>query len=161
MIGNDVVDLALSRSESNWQRNGFLDKIFTSSEQILIQNSENQEIVVWILWSRKEAVYKIWNRKSGIRKFNPLQIECLDLELSNGKVQVNNEIYYTKSDVNAEFIHSIAVFELIQFENILLKTKSEAVENINGIPFYKSDNSKSKIISKSNHGRFDFIVELK
>ena len=161
MIGNDVIDFALSRIESNWQRKGFLDKIFTKNEQILIQNSENQEIAVWVLWSRKEAVYKIWNRKSGVRKYNPLQIESLDLELSNGKVQIHNEIYYTKSDVNAEFIHSIAVSELIQFKNILLKTKTEAIENINGIPFYKSDNSKNKIISKSNHGRFDFIVELK
>ena len=161
MIGNDVIDLALSRIESNWQRKGFLDKIFTKNEQILIQNSKNQEPAVWILWSRKEAVYKIWNRKSGVRKYNPLQIECLDLELSNGKVQIDNEIYYTKSDVNAEFIHSIAVSELIQFENILLKTKLEAVEKINGIPFYKLDNSKSKIISKSNHGRFEFVVELK
>ncbi len=59
MIGNDVVDLALAKVESNWQRKGYLDKLFTTKEQNLIFCSENPTIMVWILWSRKEAVYKI------------------------------------------------------------------------------------------------------
>ena len=29
MIGNDVIDLQQSRQESNWQRKGFLEKLFT------------------------------------------------------------------------------------------------------------------------------------
>ena len=64
MIGNDIVDLALTRKENNWKRNGFLDKIFTVKEQILITNSENPEFTVWNLWSRKEATYKIINRQT-------------------------------------------------------------------------------------------------
>ena len=47
MIGNDVVDLALAKIESNWQRKGFLNKIFTENEKILIQKSKNQELMVW------------------------------------------------------------------------------------------------------------------
>ena len=37
MIGNDVVDLELAKKESNWQRRGFLSKIFTKNEQRLIR----------------------------------------------------------------------------------------------------------------------------
>ena len=55
MIGNDIVDLALAEKESNWKRKGFIDKIFTPQEQSLIKTSINQEIIIWNLWSRKEA----------------------------------------------------------------------------------------------------------
>jgi lactate dehydrogenase-like 2-hydroxyacid dehydrogenase len=30
-IGNDIVDLALARKESNWKRPGYLNKIFTTN----------------------------------------------------------------------------------------------------------------------------------
>ena len=36
MIGNDVIDLALAKIESNWQRSRFLAKIFTKKEQEII-----------------------------------------------------------------------------------------------------------------------------
>jgi hypothetical protein len=32
--------------------------------------------MVWNLWSRKEAAYKIYNRETGIRGYFPLQIAC-------------------------------------------------------------------------------------
>ena len=32
-IGNDIVDLNLAKTESNWQRKGFLEKQFTQKEQ--------------------------------------------------------------------------------------------------------------------------------
>jgi phosphopantetheinyl transferase (holo-ACP synthase) len=35
VIGNDIVDLALARKESNWKRPGYLNKIFTTKEQLL------------------------------------------------------------------------------------------------------------------------------
>ena len=95
MIGNDIVDLALAKKESNWKRKGYLDKIFTVSEQLLIQKFTNQELAIWNLWSRKEAVYKIILQKGGIRGYYPIKIECLDLNLENGKVQFENQIFYT------------------------------------------------------------------
>ena len=38
MIGNDIIDLALAKKENNWQRKGFLDKLFTPKEQLQFQN---------------------------------------------------------------------------------------------------------------------------
>jgi acyl carrier protein len=77
VIGNDIVDLALARKESNWKRPGYLNKIFTTKEQLLISSAENPNTMVWNLWSRKEAAYKIYNRATGIRGYFPLNLECL------------------------------------------------------------------------------------
>ena len=41
MIGNDIVDLALAKKQSNWRRKGYFEKIFTQQEQHLINNTQN------------------------------------------------------------------------------------------------------------------------
>ena len=95
MIGNDIIDLTLAKLESNWQRKGFLEKLFTTFEQSLICNSENPEQMVWHLWSRKEAAYKIYHRETKIRAFIPMQIECFSLPLADdfsvGKVGIGGQ----------------------------------------------------------------------
>lgn len=161
MIGNDVVDLELAKTESNWQRKGFLDKIFTKNEQNLIQNSKNLEITVWNLWSRKEATYKIWNRESGIRKYNPIQFECFDLDLEIGKVIYNSIVYYTKTEISKDLIYTIAVSNLDNFLNIKTLDNSIKIEKENGIPFYINENQEVKLISKTHHGRFERIITIK
>ncbi len=160
MIGNDVVDLELSREESNWQRKGFQNKIFTKKEQQLIQNSENQEITLWILWSRKEAVYKIWNRETGIRKYNPIQFECLDLDLELGKVRFESKIYFTNTEIRNDFIHTIGVSNFKILDEILSLNNSVKIEKQNGIPFYITKNQSLKPVSKSHHGRFEKIISI-
>ncbi len=52
MIGNDIIDLNLIRAQSNWQREGFLQKLFSEEEQTLIQNSQDPELNVWLLYER-------------------------------------------------------------------------------------------------------------
>jgi phosphopantetheinyl transferase (holo-ACP synthase) len=64
MIGNDVVDLAVAKKRKQLTKR-VLDKIF-KKEQLLITSAINPETMVWNLWSRKEAAYKIYNRE-GIR----------------------------------------------------------------------------------------------
>ena len=125
MIGNDIVDLKLAYKESNWQRKGFLDKIFTTQEQHQIRSSITPNLTVWSLWSRKEAAYKIYNRQSGIRKFNPIQFECFNLEVE--KVIFEGFEYYTRTLVNSRFIYSEAVVNFSDFDNIkpILKTISK------------------------------------
>ena len=60
MIGNDIVDLKLASIQSNWQRKGFLNKVFTKKEQTLILNASNSFEMVWLLWSIKESAYKVY-----------------------------------------------------------------------------------------------------
>ncbi len=165
MIGNDIVDLALARKESNWRRKGFLDKIFTKNEQLSILNSDTPEIMVWNLWSRKEATYKIYNRKTKIRGYFPLQLECVDLEIVDGiqlgKVEINEAIYYTKTEIKAAYISTVAVVDFQDFNKVKILKNSKKIHKNNGIPYYfENMNSESKPASVCHHGRFKQIVCL-
>ncbi len=155
MIGNDIVDLALARKESNWKRDRFLDKIFTVNEQLLIANAENPEIMVWNLWSRKEAAYKIYNRETEIRGFFPLQMECFYENVTLGTVSIKGKTYFTQSKIENDSIYTIAVVEKEYFKKI--KSINPAVEifKINEIPFIIDSASKiKKPVSITHHGRF-------
>lgn len=165
MIGNDIVDLALAQKESNWKRKGFLDKIFTRNEQLLILNAKNPDLMVWNLWSRKEAAYKIYNRQTNIRGYFPLQLECFDLEILDGiifgKVIVKDFVYYTKTAVSTEFINTIAVERLQDFASITTLENRKNIKKNNEIPSYFEKNIIStKPVSISHHGRFEQIVTL-
>ena len=155
MIGNDVVDLALAKYESNWQRKGFLDKIFTNNEQHQIHQSENPEELVWKLWSRKEAVYKIYNRQTKKRFFNPKIIECVTDE----KVIVDNIVYFTRTEISADYIYSEAVTFKEDFDIVKEVSNPENLLKINGIPFYEV-NGKVYSASKSHHGKYEKIIYL-
>ncbi len=165
MIGNDIVDLALAEKESNWKRKGFLDKIFTQNEQLIISKAENPTIMVWNLWSRKEAAYKIYNRKTQIRGYFPLQLECFDLEIIKGftfgKVIIKDCIYFTKTEITRQFINTIAVEKVNDFEAIKILENRKNIQKKNGIPEYFENNILSKKpVSISHHGRFEQIITL-
>jgi phosphopantetheinyl transferase (holo-ACP synthase) len=155
MIGNDIVDLALAKKESNWQRNRFLDKIFTKNEQQLILNDANPEIIVWNLWSRKEAAYKIYNRETGIRGYFPLLLECFYENETLGTVSIKEKIYFTQSRIENDSIYTIAVAEKKHFDKIESITSAIEIFKINGIPFIIDSASKiKKLVSITHHGRF-------
>ena len=163
MIGNDVIDLALARKESNWKRHGFLNKIFTPKEQVLIANAQNPEIMVWSLWSRKEAAYKIYNRQAQIRAYIPIQLECFDLEQKDGivfgKVVCYDTVYFTKTYITSDYIETIAVVQKDDFKKIQYLNSKIAIRKRNGIPnYYDSENNILKPLSKSHHGRFEKCI---
>lgn len=155
MIGNDIVDLALAKKESNWQRNRFLDKIFTQKEQLLILNDVNPEIMVWNLWSRKEACYKIYNRETGIRGFFPLQLECLYENAALGTVSIKQKIYFTQTKIDQDSIYTIAAAQKECFIKIKNMNSPVGILKKNGIPYLIDVDSKiEKPVSISHHGRF-------
>lgn len=165
MIGNDIVDLALAQKESNWKRNGFLNKIFTQHEQLYISKSENPTVMVWNLWTRKEAAYKIYNRQTQIRGYFPLQLECFDLDSIDGiifgKVVIKDQIYYTKTEVKSEFIYTIAVENDHYFGAIKVLANRKNIQKLNEIPTYlEADNFSTKPVSICHHGRFEKIISL-
>ena len=165
MIGNDIVDLALAQKESNWKRKGFLDKIFTQNEQLLLLNAENLEAMVWNLWSRKEAAYKIYNRLTQIRGYFPLQLECFDLEIIDGvpfgKVVIKDFVYFTKTMISSQFINTIAVENNDEFVQIRTLESRKNIQKKNGIPsYFENENSVPKPLSISHHGRFEQIITI-
>lgn len=111
MIGNDIVDRKQAKLESNWQRRGFLEKVFTPGEQQLILTSTDPERLVWMLWSMKESAYKIAARETGTRVFAPRKLEChlnrLHEETAEGVVSCG-KIYQTQSSITSHYIATAA-----------------------------------------------------
>ena len=113
MIGNDLVDLQHASRESNWMRRGFLHKLFSKQEQQYIMLATKPSEMVWLLWSMKEAAYKIYNRQSGVREFAPLKLRCklslVETAEYHGEVQINGCAYVTRSETKSgDYVHSIA-----------------------------------------------------
>jgi phosphopantetheine--protein transferase-like protein len=155
MIGNDIVDLELSRLQSNWQRKGFLEKIFTIKEQEIILENDNSEQMIWNLWTRKEAAYKIFNRSTQIRAFIPLQLECRLFDVSTGIVCINHQIYHTQTEQNDCSIYTVAASKKEYFSKIVAITSDEVIVKENGIPFLRDKISdKKNPVSITHHGRF-------
>ena len=116
MIGNDIVDLAQAKQESNWQRRGFLDKLFTVHEQQLIEAATDPERMVWLLWSMKESAYKASIRETGKRVFAPRKLVChiniLTDEMAQGIV-FQAKTYQTRSILTPHYIASVATQTII------------------------------------------------
>ncbi|WP_052172464.1 4'-phosphopantetheinyl transferase family protein [Psychroserpens jangbogonensis] len=126
MIGNDIVDFKQAAKDSNWKRPRFLDKTFTQKEQSIILSSENKDQTVWLLWSIKEAAYKAYVREFEHSFFNPKRIQC-QLGLNNESVvNIDDKIYYSRSIITSEYVHSTASNNKGKLPKIELFKLSEA-----------------------------------
>ncbi|MCZ8227894.1 4'-phosphopantetheinyl transferase superfamily protein [Flavobacterium sp.] len=155
MIGNDIVDLEVARCQSNWQRKGFLDKIFTINEQRLILDAENPELLVWNLWTRKEAAYKIFNRSTQIRAFIPLLLECNVINEFEGTISINHQTYFSQTEITESSVYTVAVSERLFFSKIQVLSSEQPILKEDGIPFLMdSISNKKNPVSITHHGRF-------
>ena len=152
MLGNDIVDFKLAKTQSNWQRSGFLNKIYTEQEQFYIRSAENPDKMVWLFWSMKEAAYKIHNRITDVRNFAPTSLECniRQEDLKNGMVCVDAETYYTESEINDDYVHTIATC----FENQFLDVKTKIYKAPDLFTDYRNTNPACV----SHHGRYLALV---
>ncbi|WP_026977913.1 4'-phosphopantetheinyl transferase family protein [Flavobacterium tegetincola] len=186
MIGNDIVDLLCARKESNWKRKGYLNKIYSSSEQRLIHSTPNAEIMVWILWVMKEASYKANHRITGLREYAPINIKCsikyVEHNVYFGTAVYNGLEYNTKTIVYPDYIHSIALHnssgfskvteilipnfpsnyqELLKIKKYLLPSECIIKDDL-GIPNIFNNLTKEIMpISISHHGNFLILIHIK
>ena len=145
MIGNDIVDLQSSRIESNWRRKNYIEKIFTAKEQIFIQNSIDSESAVWNLWTRKEAAYKVYVQETKITGYFPFKIECIVENEIDGTVTINDKLYHTQTFSSTDFIYTIAVKNLTDFENISHLDSRNNIIKKDGIPQLYNVNKKKNM----------------
>lgn len=165
MIGNDVIDILQSRLESNWRRKGFIQKLFTPEEQLLISNTADPEIMVWLLWSMKEAAYKIYNRQTKIREYIPQKLVCsITSQVNNsikGTVACLDKVYFTETILSKDRIHTVAVSSLHDLCNIIEIEKKSIIKDKEGIPnWFSIVDNQIKAASVSHHGRFELCVSL-
>jgi len=189
MIGNDIVDFKTAALQSNWQRRGFLKKLFSENEQSLIINSEFPERGLWLLWAMKEATYKAHQRRFKLpRSFNPKQFNCEIFSLENtsvlGKVQNQDFSYHTQTYIGEDYLHCIAsqvqqkeitqkilthskdikqelILAVSALKN-LPKAKISLKKDCNFIPYLISDETSINCdFSLSHHGNFSaFVLSL-
>ncbi len=178
MIGNDIVDLQLASIQSNWQRRGWLQKIFTQLEQKEIYNSSSPDLQVWKFWSMKEAAYKAHQRCFyHAPTFNPNKIECV----SATSVCIEKYVYELTTEFTKQYVYSIArstgayyyskIFQAEKNPREELKklirssiTKKDRLyfkKDSNGIPNLYIDGRCSKIpFSLTHHGDYSAYVML-
>lgn len=142
MIGNDLVDLKLAAKQSNWQRKGFLDKLFRPNEQGYILNSDDPFKTVWLLWSMKESAYKAYLQMHNERIFAPKNLACHLISKNTGTVLINNALFFTESEIGEAFIYTVAFtknqhksfigdcfrFEHLDFKNQQSQTYQKVLE---------------------------------
>ncbi len=108
MIGNDIVDLQLAKTQSNWQRKGFLEKQFTEEEQKMILISKNPFAQVWLFWSMKEAAYKSFTQEIKKRFFAPQKFKCTLINENEGLVVFEDKKFYTNTFLSVFYLYTIA-----------------------------------------------------
>lgn len=123
MIGNDIIDIAKAKEDSNWQRPRFLEKLFTKNEHQIIQNSEDSFLMVWRLWSMKEAAYKLYTQLHPSRFYNPKKFEC-HIENNSGTVKFQDFECYVETKIKSDYILSEAS---LKPSNEASRLKSEVV----------------------------------
>jgi len=159
MIGNDVVDLSIATQQSNWRRKNYLDKVYTTLEQEFIRIAANPDEVVWSLWGRKEAVYKIIRQKGGKSGYYPKAIECLDDSSAKGKVRFEEAIFFTQTFIHDSLLQTVAVTKSSDFQFVKKVSTIDTIIKINEIPYLVLED-KRYAASKSHHGRFEQVVAL-
>lgn len=183
MLGNDIIDLQAARSESNWRRKGYFQKVFSPLEQDWIKTSPNPDLLVWILWSIKEAVYKAHFRLTQLWEFAPAKVKVtkftLQEERAVGEVEYHDKIFFSNTFISDTFVHSIALsdplnfpaiqvlalktpsrdYELILRSRNLIKKDQKIVKTTEGIPniVSKGENLPSPV-SISHHGEYLGII---
>jgi Phosphopantetheinyl transferase (holo-ACP synthase) len=120
MIGNDIVDLKQASLKSNWERPGFIKKVFSADEQTLIKDAEDPFETVWRIWSMKESAYKLFLQKNSKakREFYPSKIKTKILTPKKGEVFLNNAKILTQTHTHSSYIFTTALSD----SNILNET---------------------------------------
>ena len=147
MIGNDIIDLSLAKTQSNWQRPGFLEKQFTQFEIEAIQKSEHPFLLVWRFWSMKEAAYKVVVQQQNKRFFAPKKFTCKILSEIKGQVRFEGQTFETTTDVTQRYIYTSAGESTFQYVGGRITTKEilQKIERKLGIPSTQMEIKKSTI----------------
>jgi len=112
VIGNDIIDIQLTKAKTDWQRPGFLNKIFTTQEQEYIDRAKDPFLSVWTLWSIKESAYKLNMKYDTRRKFNPIKIECHVSNNQTSLVSIGIRKFFAKTLKTRDYIYSYALENL-------------------------------------------------
>ncbi len=108
MIGNDIVDLQVSKFSSKVRRLRFINKAFSEKEKEAILKPANTISVLWRIWSMKESAYKAYCRLGGETFHDPKRIECTLTNSNSGTVRIGDRCFKTQTRLSDDYVHTIA-----------------------------------------------------
>lgn len=170
MIGNDIIDLRAAARESNWRRRGYLDKVFTPAEQEQVHTAPDADIMVWLLWSCKEAAYKIVHRATLRREYAPLKF-IVHVDGFSGKIIYGGEVFYFNTMITGDCLHTVAAVEegLLEGGRVLsyrlhdpgiAAIEKMIVKDVHGVPsVWDAILNKKVPVSISHHGDYWGMVK--
>ncbi|SDG53393.1 4'-phosphopantetheinyl transferase family protein [Psychroflexus sediminis] len=168
MIGNDIVDLAKAKEESNIFRPRYLQKVSSPEEIERILSATDPVKCFWRMWTMKESAYKAFQRQFDLKPvFNPFAFTCLFEDSEFGTVDFRDHQLAIKTLQTEDFVYS----EVLDNEHnhnffggscdFLLKVKNQL--NLPSLPkFTKTElglpvlslADKISPVSKTHHGKF-------
>jgi len=125
-LGNDIVNLSIERSKLKHLDQRFLNRVFTTNEQNIIQHAKstsNKSKIFWAIWAAKEAAFKAYKKHHpklifSHRKFDvKFDINSPVANLNNnndhfsvtGTVCHENKLLTVTWQFNEHTVHCIAV----------------------------------------------------
>ena len=111
LIGNDIISLKSPENQNSHNNERYLRKVF-SEREIQYMHSEVIPNLSYMLWTCKEAAYKISLKQGIMNGFSPrlFQVELVQEHACGLKLITRylNKQYYTNTYICPDFVQSIA-----------------------------------------------------
>ena len=120
LLGNDIVDLQEASATGKVQELRFLERVFTVGEQECIRAADCAVLMLWMLWSGKESLFKVMSKiESGLvfsHKRFALEEKVLTALLSGAssggkivsEILFENRSMHLQWEWNSEYVHCVA-----------------------------------------------------
>ncbi len=175
LIGNDIIDWHIAKSQYHKLRPRCLEKLFNAFEIDLILKSNSPLKSFWTLWSIKESTYKAWQRATDSAPvFNPksIKINSFNKVFENiaSSVSINSFDLCIHTEITTDYIYSYVaskiycnkifrVDEYSVFKGLLEQKNYAIVKSDTGIPSVLNKNNKQNApLSISHDGQFVAIA---
>jgi phosphopantetheinyl transferase (holo-ACP synthase) len=115
MVGNDVVDLADAEAQGAARHPRFDVRVFAPDERRRIAAADSEAPLRWILWTAKEAAYKLARRRDPACIFSPIRfVVALDTAPDTkrgatleGHVRHADEAYPVRVTLDGDCVHAV------------------------------------------------------
>ncbi|MDH5716046.1 MAG: 4'-phosphopantetheinyl transferase superfamily protein [Spirochaetia bacterium] len=192
-LGNDIIDFSDDDSNLKTYHTKFIKRVLSNEEiknhfyKCINKNEINikkkDEKIFWLIWSLKEAAYKVMKQKNKVIFFSPREF-IVNKNLN--KVTYKKNILYCHTIINKNYIYSLcsnyelkesyenkiiinSIIKIKQNEKASFEIRKKMMQNLNihyknmdnlikiqfdkNIPFYEFEGKKFSL-SITHHGRY-------
>ncbi len=107
LVGNDIVDLNGPGVGEKHRDRRFLDRVCTLGERAFIADAPDSVRALWMIWSAKEAAFKIAAKLVPCTIFAHRAFRVWPLSLHAGRVQYDGQEVEVDWECNSDFIHCV------------------------------------------------------